>query len=253
MVEAVAFLLALVVVPATGGSFRRLAQLEFQSAWLLFGGLAIQIVLQVTDIVPAARVNDVGFGLLLGSYVLILGFGIMNLKITGMAIITIGVGLNVVVIAANQGMPYRPHGDDRAVVSVKHRPERSGDVLTVLDDRIYVPGPLPESVSFGDLILAVGIIDVAYRASRRPRRGRSQRRRRRRESRSPATEPGPVWPTASPRRDEPGAVDLVTAERHVDPVETLTNSRDPFVHPTGAFEDPLQRREHPRVIDVPRT
>jgi hypothetical protein len=87
-----------------------------------------------------------------------------------MAIVTIGIALNTTAIALNQGMPYKVRGDEEPVVSVKHRPERDGDVLTVLDDRIYIPGPLSESVSFGDLILAVGIVDVVYRASRRPRR-----------------------------------------------------------------------------------
>ncbi|HZJ26976.1 MAG TPA: DUF5317 domain-containing protein [Acidimicrobiia bacterium] len=232
MVEAVALLLALVLVPATGGSFRRLAQLDFEAPWLLFGGLAIQIVLLATDVIPAARVGDLGVGLLLASYVLILGFGVMNLKITGMAIVTIGIALNAVVISANQGMPYRPHGDETREVTVKHRPERRDDVLTVLDDRIYVPGPLAESVSFGDLILAVGIIDVAYRGSRRPRRTRS-RSRRSRES-GAGDEPGPPRPaTAAPAgaTNPPGVAHptLTPPESPVGPlhVDLVAEEHDP--------------------------
>lgn len=170
MVEVVALVLALVLVPLTGGSFKRLARLEFEAPWLLFVGLGIQLVLQLTPIIPESRADDVGFALLLASYVAILSFGVLNVRITGMSVVTIGIALNVAVIALNQGMPYRAPEASKLETTVKHRPERAGDLLTVLDDRIIVPGPLGESVSFGDLILAVGIIDVTYRASRRVRR-----------------------------------------------------------------------------------
>jgi len=170
MVEVVALVLALVLVPITGGSFKRLARLDFEAPWLLFVGLGIQLVLELTPIVPASRADDVGFALLLASYVAILSFGILNIRITGMAVVTIGIALNVLVIALNQGMPYRAPEGTTLETTVKHRPERHSDILTVLDDRIIVPGPLGESVSFGDLILAVGIIDVTFRASRRVRR-----------------------------------------------------------------------------------
>lgn len=225
MVEATAFLLALIIIPLTGGSFRRLAELQFDASWLLFSGLGLQIVIQSTDVIPADHVDTLGFGLLLASYVLILGFGMMNLRITGMAIITIGIALNTVVIAANQGMPYRPTGNEPREISIKHRPERPGDVLTVLDDRIYVPGPLPESVSFGDLILGVGIIDVAYRASRPTRRSARRRRRRARDLGG----------------DEPSAP------------AALGGRVDAVVDAPRALEHPFKSREHPRVVDVPRT
>ncbi|HET8601156.1 MAG TPA: hypothetical protein VFL99_12575, partial [Segeticoccus sp.] len=55
----------------------------------------------------------------------------------------------------------------RVETSVKHRPERPGDLLTVLDDRILMPAPFHELLSFGDLILAVGLVDVCFWASRR--------------------------------------------------------------------------------------
>jgi hypothetical protein len=170
MVEVVALLLALVIVPLTGGSFRRLAKLEFDAPGLLFTGLAIQIVVEFTPLVPESRADDVGFALLLASYVLILSFGLLNLRITGMSIIVIGISLNVLVISLNQGMPYRVTAGDGRETSAKHRPERHDDMLKVLDDRIIIPGPLEETASFGDLILALGIINVAYRGSRRVRR-----------------------------------------------------------------------------------
>jgi len=170
MVEVVALVLALVLVPLTGGSFKRLARLEFEAPWLLFVGLGIQLVLQLTSVIPESRADDLGFALLLGSYALILSFGVLNLRITGMSVVTIGIALNVVVIALNQGMPYKAPEGTKLETTVKHRTERNDDLLTILEDRIIVPGPLEESVSFGDLILAIGIIDVTYRASRRVRR-----------------------------------------------------------------------------------
>ena len=147
MVEVVALVLALVLVPITGGSFKRLARLDFEAPWLLFVGLGIQLVLELPPIVPASRADDVGFALLLASYVAILSFGILNIRITGMAVVTIGIALNVLVIALNQGMPYRAPEGTTLETTVKHRPERHSDILTVLDDRIIVPGPLGESVS----------------------------------------------------------------------------------------------------------
>jgi hypothetical protein len=170
MVEVVALVLALVLVPLTGGSFKRLARLEFEAPWLLFVGLGIQLAVQLTAVIPESRADDLGFALLLVSYALILSFGVLNLRITGMTVVTIGIALNVLVIALNQGMPYRAPEGAKLETTAKHRPERSDDLLTILDDRIIVPGPLEESVSFGDLILAVGILDVTYRASRRVRR-----------------------------------------------------------------------------------
>jgi hypothetical protein len=170
VVEVVALVVALVLVPITGGSYKRLARLEFEAPWLLFAGLGIQIVISATSLVPASRADDVGFALLLASYVLILAFGVLNLRVTGMTVITIGIALNVLVIALNQGMPYVAPQGSNLETTVKHRPERENDVLTVLDDHIDVPGPLGESVSYGDLIIAVGIVDLAFRGSRRARR-----------------------------------------------------------------------------------
>ncbi len=210
MVEVVALVLALVLVPLTGGSFKRLARLDFEAPWLLFVGLGIQLVLLSTPIVPPSRADDIGSALLLASYVAILSFGVLNLRITGMSIVTIGIALNVFVIALNQGMPYKAPERVKLETTVKHRPERANDILTVLDDRIIVPGPLGESVSFGDLILAVGIIDVTYRSSRRVRRVR--RSERTPAPRDPDLENQPI-PIASPNGNgRPSThIDLVTA------------------------------------------
>jgi hypothetical protein len=173
LVYVVAIVVAIVVIPVTGGRYRRLAELELSRAWLLFAGLAIQIGLDVVDL-PRARFDDVGLALLLLSYVCILGFCISNLAITGMGVIAIGIAMNAGVIALNRGMPYTVPDGVRAEVTVKHRPERPDDVLPVLSDRIALGSPFEASVSCGDLVIAVGLVDLCYRATRRPRRSRAR-------------------------------------------------------------------------------
>lgn len=166
--------LALLIALATRGDLGRITELGFQRLWLLVLGVAIQAVLEY---VPVGDGRDayVPAAVLLVSYACVLGFCASNLRITGMGVVIIGIALNATVIALNLGMPYRaPAGRDTAA-SVKHRPERSNDVLTILSDRIVLP-PLRTSISFGDLIIAVGLIDLCYRGSRRPTGGGRQAR-----------------------------------------------------------------------------
>ena len=73
-------------------------------------------------------------------------------------------------------------GEKPIPVTVKQRPERPDDLLKFLDDRILFPEPLDAVVSFGDLVVTVGICELAYFASRR-------RRRRASRQSSPASSP----------------------------------------------------------------
>ena len=171
LVYVVAIVLAIVVVPLTGGQLSRMADIRLRRVWLLFGGLGLQILLDLVDL-PRARFDDVGLVLLLLSYVLIIGFGLSNLLLTGMGVITVGIAMNAFVIALNQGMPYRVPEGQRAETTVTHRPEQADDVLPALGDTIVLGDPVNAAISFGDLVIAVGLVDLTYRASRRPRRSR---------------------------------------------------------------------------------
>jgi hypothetical protein len=163
-----------ILVVATRGSLLRLGGLPLRGLEMLFAGLATQVLLAVVHL-PHSRLDDVGFGLLVVSYALILTFCFTNLHVRGMTIVALGVALNALVIALNQGMPAdgptRTAADgrrvSRVITSVKHRPERSGDLLTPLDDRIALPRPSHDLLSFGDLILVAGLLDVCYWGSRR--------------------------------------------------------------------------------------
>ena len=99
--------LAIVVVVGTKGSFGRLGSLHFRMLWLLFVGLRDPDRARVRRRSRRTASTTLGFALLLLSYVAILGFCSLNRKVKGMLLITIGVALNVLVIALNQGMPTK--------------------------------------------------------------------------------------------------------------------------------------------------
>ena len=167
---------ALVVVVApliplvTGGSYVRLLDVRWRLRSALFAGLAIQILLEYVTI-PREHWHDLGFGLLVASYVLILAFAGRNLVLRGMGIVFIGIACNALVITLNQGMPVKfpPDWAGRAAAepTVKHHPQQPDDKLRFLSDIIVLERPLDSVMSFGDLILAIGIFDVAYHASRK--------------------------------------------------------------------------------------
>jgi hypothetical protein len=171
LVYVIAIVVAILVVPLTGGQFARLGDIRLHRVWLLFAGLGLQILLEFVDL-PRARYDDLGLALLLLSYVFIIGFGLSNLLLTGMGVITVGIAMNAFVIALNQGMPYRYPEGEKVETTVKHRPEQSDDILPVLGDTIVLGDPVNAAISFGDLVIAVGLVDLTYRASRRPRRSR---------------------------------------------------------------------------------
>jgi Family of unknown function (DUF5317) len=199
---------ALLLVLATGGSFRQLLRLPIQSIWMVVVALAIQILIALVDI-PADRLDDLGYGLVMASYAFLLAFCFVNLRISMMWVIALGIGLNALVIGLNQGMPTR----DREVTTrsgrtieepiertAKHRPESDDDLLPFLGDRLEVPEPVDEVVSLGDVVIAVGVVLVCYRSSRvrQPARTRAERmarigeRLRRREQAEPDVAHAPL-------------------------------------------------------------
>ncbi len=169
----IAVAIALLIPLVTRGSYSRLLNTEWHWPVLLFLGLGIQIYLEYATI-PREHWHDWGFGLLVASYVLLLGFAFRNVVVRGMGIVIIGIMCNAVVIVANQGMPVKipPKYLDKpwAQATVKHHPQQPDDKLRVLSDIIVLDHPWNTVLSFGDLILAVGLCDVAYNASRRPKR-----------------------------------------------------------------------------------
>lgn len=173
LVYAIAVVVALVIPVATRGSYPRMLAVRWHFGLILFLGLAIQVALEYVTI-PREHWHDVGFGLLVASYVLILAFSARNFVVRGMGIVLIGIACNALVIIVNQGMPFKVpvewQGKSWVQPSVKHHPQQSDDKLKFLSDIIVLKEPFDSVLSFGDLILVVGLCDVAYNASRKPKR-----------------------------------------------------------------------------------
>ncbi len=168
--------LALGVALLSGGSLNRVLETRLQALWALFGALALQVMLDLFWSGP----GGLSPMLLAASYLLLIGFCLANVTLKGMTVVAIGIALNALVIVVNGGMPIRTDPGFRA--TVKHHAERPSDSLTALSD-IIVLRPLNQALSFGDLIMLVGLVDVLVH------RSRAATARRRPEAREPVLEP----------------------------------------------------------------
>ena len=164
---AMSYLLVAVVAAAgiallTGGTVRSILETRLRWPWTLLLALALQ---GIVDLFEPWRggANDAGFGLLVASYALLLGFCLANLNLRGMGVVAIAIALNATVIVVNRGMPVRLPPDTAVTHTVKHHAESPSDKLVVLGDIIVVGR---RTLSFGDLILAVGLVDVLVHRSR---------------------------------------------------------------------------------------
>jgi len=161
----------------TGGRLRHLSDRSFRLVPLLVVGVALQVGGERLD-------SAIGLGLLLLSYLLLLGFAAVNASLVAMWLVALGIALNLVVIAANGGMPVRPSAlvaaeiaqpDEVYNVGVggKRHLERRSDRLTFLADIVPVAA-LTEVLSFGDIVLNVGVANVIVHLMR-PTRNRHRR------------------------------------------------------------------------------
>jgi hypothetical protein len=234
---------AIAIVLVTRGSLRQLLRLRIQSIWMVVLALGIQIVLEFVDL-PKDRIDNLGFGLLMASYGLLLAFCFVNLRVPAMWIVALGISLNALVIGLNQGMPTR----DREVTtvsgrtiekpierSVKHRPESGDDLLPFLGDQIVIPDPIDEVISVGDIVLAIGIVAVCYRGSRPRRRACTRRAPGAAERTTPAPRvrtgqpeqrmdappplPSPPPPATPDHADDPLGVELQRAQAWLSDLE----------------------------------
>ena len=157
--------LALGVALVTGGRLRNIAATELRHASVLAAAVGIQFALEVLH--PAhGTAGHLASTLLVVSYAFLLLFCAANLRLRGLAVVAVGIALNGAVITVNHGMPIRA---PKAAVAAttKHHAERPSDKLTPLGDIILVPA-LRQSLSFGDLIMLVGLVDVLFHCSRNP-------------------------------------------------------------------------------------
>jgi hypothetical protein len=146
---------------------RHVAPPAVRAFWLLIGGIGAQFLGEATDSVAV----------ILLSYVLLLGFAAVNLGLVGVPVVMLGLGLNALTLAVNGGMPVRASAVEAAgqaedgdladvdLGAARHF-ERGDDRLTSLGDVIPLSW-MHQVLSFGDLILLVGVADVAAHLVRR--------------------------------------------------------------------------------------
>jgi hypothetical protein len=175
MLRLALLILVIVVALLRGGSLLNIAAVKLRWLPLVIAGFALQLLI----FTPFARSPLVAFATL-PIYVLSLALVAIwvaaNWRIPGMALIAIGLALNVAVIAANGGhMPVLPEGarlagqyealaaDDPS--TSKHLLMEPDQVqLWLLSDIIVIPHGVPGAsvLSVGDLVLTAGIAILCY-------------------------------------------------------------------------------------------
>jgi hypothetical protein len=181
---AAVILLAFLVGYVFGGRVRRFEQLHLRWPWLAVAGLALQFVplpdgATGTDLVVRTAVLSC-------SYVLLIAFAALNIRLAGVPLIVAGLALNLLVIASNGGMPVSREalessgqGDVLQELidegAAKHHLLTDDDVLTPLADVIPVGGPIKQVVSLGDVFVYAGVVwlIVAVMRGRIPQTGRA--------------------------------------------------------------------------------
>jgi hypothetical protein len=160
--------LAVVVSYVRGGRLHRIADATLRRNWLLFAGVALQLVVDL----GAARgflpeTLWLSYGLLLASQLLVVGWVVGNRQLPGTWLVAIGLGLNALVIGANGAMPVDPEAiralglEGAEVPPGKHTVLDDATRLPWLADIIPVP-PLRSIISVGDVVLAAGLIPMMH-------------------------------------------------------------------------------------------
>lgn len=158
-----------------GGRLSQLANVSFRWWPVLVAGLAVQGASSFVGGSP-------GVVMLVASFALLLTFAAANVRLAGMGLVLVGMAMNTTTIAVNGGMPVRASAIVAAGIAewdelgelnygTKRHMERPDDDLMVLSDVIPVP-PLRQVLSFGDLVLSVGVADLLVHllvVRRRPR------------------------------------------------------------------------------------
>jgi hypothetical protein len=178
-------LLALIAVGAglvagwrSGGRLTNVARAHVRYPAALVAGAALGLA---AELWPAGHPGSV---LSVTGYVLLCGFALINIRLTGMVLVSVGLMANLAVVAADGGMPVRDAAPGVSLGS-RHHGQRPGDHLVGLSDVVAVP-ILDETVSAGDIVLILGAATLTWglmsqateTPSRRAERGKAGRRMR---------------------------------------------------------------------------
>ena len=176
---AIVIFLALAIAVLRGGRLVNLGDIELRAWWLLFIALGLQLG---TGFLPDRDWSEwAGLTMVLVSFGLLMILVLLNRSKPGMWIAGIGVLMNLVVIAANGGMPVLAGAAEVASGFTVSEPDLSGTFKHVLLDEssrlTFFADVIPlrlvgigEVISLGDIFLALGLGVFLEHELRRPRR-----------------------------------------------------------------------------------
>lgn len=150
--------LALLAGLVAGGSLRTFEHVRVHWWGAALAGLLLQAA-------PIAREHELAIAALAGSYSLLMAFALINRRLPGAWLVMVGLGMNLVVVVPNGGMPvsasavHEAGGPTSAGIAtdLKHHEMSGGDALSFLGDVIPVPSPIGIVLSPGDVLLYVGV------------------------------------------------------------------------------------------------
>jgi hypothetical protein len=162
-------LLCLLSVPLTGGRVSRLASIHVRGAWVPVVALAIQVI--ITVIIRSGS-EEMHKAVHIATYVLIGVFLWCNRRLPGVKVISLGAFLNALVITVNGGQMAASRTAERlAGLHMEAGFENSAPLahphLLWFGDVIPWPGPLPNVLSIGDLLIYLGTLILLHRVCRR--------------------------------------------------------------------------------------
>ncbi len=156
-----------------GGRLERLSEIRFHWAWLVIGGLAVQIVLFSTAVADSfpPRIGEAIYVASTGAVLIAVW---RNLAVPGVALVAIGAISNLAAIVANGGVMPTTH---EALAAAGLDPTDGFSNSAVLVDPILAPLtdifamppwlPLANVFSIGDVLIAAGIVIVIALGMRR--------------------------------------------------------------------------------------
>ena len=181
MIVGLALMLGLLVAWALGARLTNLSHLAFRGEWLVFIALGIQVSIFAPWIGSISRAAETE--LHVASYLMLLAFMALNMRLPGFWMVGGGAVLNTVVIFLNGGlMPvslgaWKAAGADPHALLV-HGSDGNNVLATArthlafLGDIFALPGQVPFSnaLSVGDVLIVLGSVAFVYRACSPPSR-----------------------------------------------------------------------------------
>lgn len=164
---------ALALVPLTGGRLGALAELRLRAPGLVVAAIALQVI--VISVLPASAPEWIGRTGHLASYVVLAAVAWANRRVPGVAVMAAGGALNALAIAVNGGvMPASRWALATAGIPAPQGFENSDHLahahLAFLGDAFALPASLPIAnvFSVGDVLLVAGAAYGIHRLCRRP-------------------------------------------------------------------------------------